>query len=246
VGRPPEIAPLGPEYGALYDRLVGELRMDARVRSVDLGGSLRTGGADRWSDLDLVVRAADGAADELFGSLPSIAARAAPLVFSRAMSFADHAVFVAVTQAWLRLDVVVHGTKGGAANAPVDALRSLVEEFLRVLGLLPAVAGRREWIVASDGAMLLRSLLVALLLAENGEPPQTGAKRLNEKLRVEQRMLVEGLPAIAARREDVLAAHAAIARVFLDRARPLTTDWPRDFEEATLAHLQRELGLDLR
>ncbi|HEV2592746.1 MAG TPA: hypothetical protein VGU02_12730 [Gaiellaceae bacterium] len=126
-----------------------------------------------------------------------------------------------------------------AAPPPAD-IDGLAEEFLRVLGLLPVVVAREEWIVASDGAWLLRSFLVRLLVAENGEGVMTGVKRLNEKLTDEQRAIVEGLPPIVATRDGVIASHQAIAEAFLPRARRLATRWPSELEAATRGHLERE------
>lgn len=234
AARPPELAELASGYGELYDALAAELERDPLVRSIELGGSLARDGADRWSDLDLVVEAADG-----FDPVPLVQ-RTTAAVFLRVLPFG----IVAVTPEWLRLDLVVRGT---TVEAPPrnTSLGALVEEFLRVLGLLPVIVGRSEWIVGCDGAMLLRSLLVTLLLAERGEPPQTGVKRLNEKLTDAQRELVEALPPIAATRASVVGAHAAVAALFLGRARRVADDWPTAFERATGDYLRRELGIEL-
>lgn len=151
---------------------------------------------------------------------------------------------IAVTPEWLRLDLVV---RGSAFDAPQRerSVEVLVEEFLRVLGLLPVIVGRRERIVGCDGAMLLRSLLVTLPLAERGEPPQTGVKGLNEKLTEAQRELVEALPPLAATEASVVSGHLAVAAAFLGRAHAGATEWPTAFERATRNYLWRELGIEL-
>jgi hypothetical protein len=151
----------------------------------------------------------------------------------------------AVTPEWLRLDLVVTSESRSDENAPPADGAALVEEVFRVLGLLPIVVGRGEWIVGWGGVALLRLLLIQLLLAENGAAPTTGAKRVNPKLTEEQRAVVEALPPLAATRDSVIAGHLAVANAFLPRARALVGAWPRALEEAMRAHLRRALALEL-
>ncbi len=68
---------------------------------------------------------------------------------------------------------------------------------------------------------------------------------MNDKLTADQRTLVEGLPPIVATRDAAIAAHIAVAEVFLPRARGLVQEWPSDLERATRSYLLRELGLEL-
>jgi hypothetical protein len=232
MSRPGELTALPPAYGVLYDAVERAVGGRGTLR---LGvGSLTRGTADAYSDLDLVVEvdAPDG-----FDACAALAG-ATPTVLLRAMPFGA----IAITPEWLRVDLVVapHGGDGGPPVPQPTDVDGLAVEFLRVLGLLAVVVAREEWIVASDGAWLLRSFLVRLLLAENGEGLMTGVKRLNEKLTAEQRKLVESLPPIAATRDGVIAAHLAIANAFLPRARRLATHWPEALEDATLAYLRRE------
>jgi hypothetical protein len=230
---PPELAPLGTGYAELYERIAEALA--PHVRALRLGtGSLTRGTADPYSDLDLVAEVDDPGS---FDAVEALRA-ATPTVLLRAMPFGA----IAITPDWLRVDLAVvrPGEDGGPPEAPATDVDALAEEFLRVLGLLPVVVGRGEWIVASDGAWLLRAFLVRLMLAENGERALTGAKRLNEKLTAEQRELVEALPPIAATRDAVVAAHLATADAFLPRARALAVRWPAELEAATRAYLSRE------
>jgi hypothetical protein len=230
--RPAELTALPPAYGALYEAVERAIGDRGALR---LGtGSLTRGTADAYSDLDLVVEVDDPASFDALAAL----GEATPTVLLRPMPFGA----IAITPEWLRVDLVVAPRGAGsepAAPPPAD-VDALTEEFLRVLGLLPVVVARGEWIVASDGAWLLRSFLVRLLVAENGEGVMTGVKRLNEKLTGEQRALVEGLPPIVATRDGVIAAHRAIAEAFLPRARQRATDWPAELEAATNAYLERE------
>jgi predicted nucleotidyltransferase len=234
--RPAELAQIDPRYGPLYDAIIGTA-LRAGVREVTLGGSLARGDADRYSDLDLGFVPDDDATIDA----AAIVRDAMPTVLLRTLPFG----VVAITPDWLRVDVVLLTGDESTARRPSDP-SDLVEEFLRVLGLLPVVIGRGEWIVASDGAWVLRTLLVQLMLVERGETATTGVKRLNDKLTVEQRTLVEALPPIIATREAAIAAHLAVAKLFLPRARRLVQAWPSDLERATRSYLLRELGLELR
>ena len=235
MARPAELARLDPAYVGLYDAIVAAA-LGAGVRTVTVGGSLARGDSDRYSDLDLAFVVDDVAAVDA-AAIIGVATRT---VLLRKLPFG----VVAITPDWLRVDVVVT-TADTTPAAPAPDPRSLVEEFLRVLGLLPVVIGRGEWIVASDGAWLLRALLVQLLLIENGETSVTGVKRLNDKLTDDQRALVEGLPPIAATREAAIAAHRAAAEIFLPHAQALVAEWPTEFEEATRSYLLGQLGLVL-
>jgi hypothetical protein len=232
MSRPAELATLPPAYGVLYDAVEQAVGDRGSLR---LGvGALTRGTADAYSDLDLVVEVDDPAAFDPVAAL----ADATPTVLLRTMPFSA----IAVTPDWLRVDLVVapRGGDGGPQPAPPTDVDGLAEEFLRVLGLLPVVVAREEWIVASDGAWLLRSFLVRLLLAENGEGLMTGVKRLNEKLTAEQRALVEGLPPIVATRTGVIDAHRAIADAFIPRAKRLAQHWPDALETAANDYLGRE------
>jgi predicted nucleotidyltransferase len=240
VSRPPELDPLPSGYAELYDRILAETRDLPGVQAVKLGGSLARGEADAYSDLDLdLVVVVDDAA--MFDAPAVVRAAATGTVLLRELPFG----VVAVTTELLRLDLVVTETDGDPPSSDPPDPAGIAEEFLRILGLLPVVVGREEWIVGSNAGWLLRTLLVQLLLAENGEHTPTGAKRLNEKLSAEQRRLVETLPPIAATRDGVIRSHVETARAFLPRARRLAGDWPQALEDATRAQLVRELDLEL-
>jgi hypothetical protein len=231
----PELAVLDPAYEALYQAVLAAASR-AGVRRVTFGGSLGRRDDDRYSDLDLAFIVDDPEAVDA----AAIIRDATPTVLLRRVPFGAFSI----TPDWLRVDVVVtNGDEPQPAHAP--DLVGLAEEFLRVLGLLPIVIGRGEWIVASDGAWLLRTLLVQLLLAGNGEAIVTGVKRLNSKLTDEQRRVVEGLPPIVAERHSAIASHVAAAEAFLPRARALIAEWPEELERAARAHLRRELGIEL-
>ncbi len=148
--------------------------------------------------------------------------------------------------------------RDGAASptggvAPVRAasageVEALIREFLRVLGLAPVGFGRADYILLLDGGVLLRTMIVDLMLAENGRArSERGAKRLTQMLTPAQIATLEELPPLIAARESAWAFNVAAARLFLPRAKALAAKlgvpWPTAFEDATRAHLQRALGL---
>lgn len=123
-------------------------------------------------------------------------------------------------------------------------------QFLRCLGLLVVGVGRGEVLTAVTGCGILRNQLISLLLETAHVEDRGGALRLNPLLSAEQREVLEGLPSTVATLESVLEVHRALARAFLPRARRLHAElgleWPERFEEATLAYVEREIGMDLR
>lgn len=257
----------------LIDQLTAALSQDRRIRALWLSGSLGKGQGDAWSDVDLTAMVEEAdirpcLADYAAGRPGMPATVLTHEVYGR--------VLAATTPAWDRFDIVFHtpaecarldgaGLKllhGDPASTPLarqaaansDAalrLAALVNEFLRVLGLLPVAVGRGEWIVGQQGSDLLRKMLVDLLLEENGIGPgqRGGAKRLNPFLTAEQRALVEAIDPPPARGPALIAASRAYANAFLPRARALATRlgavWPQAFEDATRRHLLTALGLEI-
>jgi hypothetical protein len=62
----------------------------------------------------------------------------------------------------------------------------LNREFLRILGLLPVVLGREEYVVGASGAGLARTLLIQLMVEEVAAPGPGGALHLRGLLPVER------------------------------------------------------------
>jgi len=108
----------------------------------------------------------------------------------------------------------------------------LVNEFLRVLGLLVGCIGREEYLLGLAGADILRRLTIDLMLEENGVSPieRGGALRRNPLLTPDQRRELATLAPVAANGAGIIAANAELAAIFLPRARRLAdkvgTEWP--------------------
>lgn len=143
--------------------------------------------------------------------------------------------------------------KGSASpyRTSPDTLLSIVNEFLRVLGLLWTAVGREEYVLGLTGVDLLRRLTIDLMLEENGVGPieRGGALHRSPFLNLEQRRELEALTPVVSGRDGLIAANVQLVAIFLPRARRLAEKigmtWPSPFEAATRRHLQNRLGLVL-
>lgn len=255
---------LRPEYLDIARDLVAGLADDPRVRAVLLTGSVAIGTADTYSDLDVSVVVGDAdTVDVLVSELPD---KIPDLVHSSVLVRGPVRVFTAITSGWLRVDVLVESAAvatrrvqpphllvidndritgqlrvAGRDPQSADSVR-LVEEFLRVVGLLDVVVGRQEYFVGAQGVMLLRDYLVDLFYLENDRARGGGHKRLRRDLTPEQAAVLAAQPALVADAASVVEGHFAAAGSFLPRARALLSerglDWPELFEASTERHLE--------
>jgi predicted nucleotidyltransferase len=249
----------------LVARVAEDLLLDDRVRGLWVTGSLATGSADAFSDVDMFVLVGE---DDLPGYLddwPASAERYRPLLARR---LGPAPVFNHVLDGWLRWDVVV-GTPADLGNldrsqvsevfnhdgltpsspshrgADPDVVRELTEEFLRVLGLLPVVLGRNELVSAVSGAGLLRQMLTMLLRYRAEGDRLSGALHLNRVLPPGEVAALEALPPVYAEPAAVVRLHLACAAMFLPVARDLLGEgYPFDLEAACWAHLRAHLRTD--
>jgi hypothetical protein len=233
-----------------------------------LGGSLATGVADEYSDVDLGVVVEDEHLAAWRDSWPSVVERCAgPLVLAHALHGGVVGGF-ALTTTWEHVDLVVHTRSALARPAPCRVLHDpegLLEEqrdavlpgdpyyptedvtlFLYLLGNLVVVAGRGELVVALGGFGALRDLLVRLMLAENGVRKSDGQKRLNPCLSAEQRGVLESLPVPAVDLDKVVRACRRVCDEYVARAHRLAARtgaaFPEELLAATDEHLRRHLG----
>ena len=254
------------------DRIVEILQADPRVLAAFLLGSHARGTADRHSDVDLWLVVEPGAKDAFVAGWPELSDRVAPSVL-RQHVFGS--TFLHITPDWQRWDVsiglpddVPSRTRStvkllfdragltdrlappGAPKAPDPAkINALTTEFLRVMGLLPVVLGRREHVVGVSGAGLLRALIVQLFLEDVAVEDRGGALHLNALLPSERLRALLDLPSPETTHDSVLEAHLACARLFLPTARELAArtgaHWPSELEDALRRRLHTELGVEL-
>ena len=258
----------------LAARLEAELRDDPRVRAAWLTGSLARGTADEFSDVDVWAVVDPDRFDEFVAAWPEASERVSPLVLREMREFGRAALFNHVTPDWLRFDLALE-TPDAVARRPASSLRllfdrdglaagaraggqplapspktvqRLVTEFLRVLGLLPVVIGREDYVNAVSGAALLRQTLVQLMIEDVAVEDPGGALHLSALLPPERYAVLARLPGVEATRESAIAAHVACAQAFLPLARELTKRcelaWPVDLERAARAHIYQRLGVD--
>jgi len=252
--------------------LVAACEADPAVLAAWVGGSLARDTADDWSDIDLHLLVAEpdtfgsGIAEWFTHTMPAVLADQIPGVPGG---------FVFVTPEWIHVDVIVHGREGfsqdgfparvlldpgGLVRAVPASAEQMVGEpylpddqirlYLYFMGVTVTVIHRGEWLALAQGAAGFRdSLLIPLMLAENGVRKTDGAKRLNRYLNAEQIAALQAIPPIGSDPEQLIRAHAAIAREYLTRARRLTVrldePWPTELEHASLELWRRELGIHL-
>lgn len=271
INEPTGLATLPPDLRRFGLQLLAVLRADERVSGVWAIGSLARGEADRWSDIDLLVAVHTERFAALAEDWQSFLAGITPTVFAQRLGADGKPTITAITQEWHRFDITLasdtdqrpHGyvakplfIRAGASipftfittAVQVDnkRLATLINHFLRVLGLLPVIIGREEWIVGLSPVGILRDALIDLYLLENGVV-RGGAKRLNSLLTDKQRQTLEALPPLTPTQGSIIANHQAIARLFLATARRLAEtydlEYPDRFERATLDYLMRSLDL---
>ncbi len=244
------------------------------VEAAWLAGSLGKGGGDEFSDVDLLLLVGEGAAAMVSAALIDGLNRVTKPVLVYKL-FGGRVVSV-VTDDWERFDLSIVGPADLAGynssdltclfnrsgrepplradalyQASPETLLKLVQEFLRVLGMLPGALGREEYELGLRGVDLLRGMTLDLMLEESGISPAArgGALRRRPFLTADQLQDLETIPAQAAERRSLLDANRTIAAIFLPRARRLAATigmaWPAAFEEATRRHLKRRLQLEI-
>lgn len=141
----------------------------------------------------------------------------------------------------------LHGTQP-VTELSDGQLQYQLEEFVRILGLLPLAIGREEHVNGVTGVILLRDFLIKLFIEETGVADKGGNLHLNRLITEEQKMILQSLPALIPTREAVIRANLAYAAVYLPRARKMAEKrnipWPERFEDVTWQNLKRQLGID--
>lgn len=248
------------------------LSADPDVGAAWLAGSLGAGGGDAWSDVDVLVLVLVGA--NAGGVAVRYAADLSPIAEVVLVNTIGGRVVSAVTRDWQRFDLTFiegaelarydrarlsplfnrSGSEPPVSNHPAhrtrpDTLRAMVNEFLRVFGLLVVGINRGEYQLGLSAVDILRRLTMDVMLEENGIGPveRGGLLHRNALLTPEQRAALGAIAPVVATREGIIAAELAIAAVFLPRARRLAARidmaWPQALEDATRAYLGNHLGI---
>lgn len=258
------------------EQIIGKIRHslepDAEVVGLFVGGSIGKGGADAFSDVDLLAVVARDHQDEFGARWRQRLESIATIVLWNELHRTEW-VINAVTDQWQRIDLVVTDA-ASLGKRSKDSLRPLIDrqglydtlpaslrwsgpdrahvtqlinEFLRVFGLLAVVHGRGEYLLGVAGVALLRMGLFDLLSEEVERADKGGMMAWSRRLSAEQLALLASIPPAAPTKQSVVEAHLACAIAFLPRARALAArwsiEWPQAFEDATWKHLEREVGI---
>ena len=260
-------------YDDLFDAIKGWVEGQDRAESLFFSGSIANGDADEFSDLDFVIIAEDlDFYPTLLKEARTVIDHIETVVLeNRLHPIASISILSLITEKWHRVDLAFGSSTSGilsqclvpildpkklwveaiAEQVPPPAtgeeVTSLVNEFLRVLGLSVVVTGRADVHVGHDGATLLRNMLIELMLMEPPRRLRPGAKKILPVLNEEQQAVLVGLPTIA---DDVNLIHnfsEAVAAVFFQRARALVASlgsvWPTEFEAATRLYLRGTIDI---
>lgn len=253
-------------------RITQSLEQDTRVRALFLSGSHGNGLADTHSDIDFILITDDGPTDEIAALWKEAVARTGEIVLCWDRSTVPVLINM-ITADWTRTDALllkptqikpyardslrplidhdrIYDTL--AAKTPVrrpDAKAFLrqVQDFIRILGLLPLAIGRKEYLNGVLGLFHLRNHLVELMISETQAPHRGGILHLNRLITDEQKAVLTALPSPVPDRDALIAAHMAYAGAYLPRARrmaaQLGVDWPERFEEIMRARLSATLDV---
>ncbi len=243
------------------------------LRALFLVGSFGKGIADAYSDIDFLAIVEEGKKADFPSIWRTTLESITPVVFWNRRPIGG-TLINAVTADWLRCDLVIP-SDNRLSNRSKDTVRVLIDrdglyetlpphlsyegpntgrvtylinEFIRVLGLLSVGMGRSEYFLGTVGAGLLRDHLASLLVEETAIPDPGGALHLSRLLSADQMQVLTSLPFPKPERTSIIEAHLATARAFMPRARSMAArldiPWPQPFEEATLRHLRRVFGAE--
>lgn len=244
------------------------------LKALFLAGSFGRGDADAVSDVDLIALAEPADHAGLAAAWRELLSSLMPVVH---WAERQHPFWLlnAIGEDWTRCDLTLlhpaliagrardelralHDPDALLAALPASrppatpnaaVIAAAITEFLRVLGLLPVIAHREEWVTGAEGVGHLRRQFTALLLEEVTLPDRGGALHLQRLLPPAQMAMLAALPHPQPNRTEVIAAHRDAARAFLPVARAMAgrhgVAWPDALEAATRRHLQAALGLEI-
>ncbi|SFI47308.1 hypothetical protein [Jannaschia pohangensis] len=264
------------EFGAVPDaRLIAPLERlieTPGLTALFLAGSHGRGAADAFSDIDLLAVAEADALADVGSAWQAALGAALPIVHWDRRDWGGTLVN-AITEDWLRVDLfVVPGLDRRARDLlvplhdPADLwsampaslpaaepdparVARLSREIIRIIGLLPLGAGRKEVVTLLWGLNLLRDAATQLMQEECPLADRGGVLHLSRLIRPDRMAVLLALPQPPARLPEVTEAYMAYAAILLPLAREmserLALDWPEAFEAATRAHLRKAMDLDL-
>ena len=246
------------------------------VRALWLSGSLARNQADRFSDIDLVALIADASLDEAASNIEALLSSQFTVVLFRNHGAEHHRLLNFVTDDWKRFDLSIfsndalrrsklrglrtlfdkdgldlpvgHG-EPAKTEATADEVNFVLSEFIRVLGLLPVVMHRADFVGAVSGSGLLREHLITLLQYEQTGRTRTGALNRTDSLSAVATSALRGLPALCAERSSILEFNRSCWGIFTQFgpkiSRQFHIEWPGQLVDGVRARLARDLGVEL-
>ena len=257
----------------IIQTLTEHARNDPDIRGLFLAGSHGSGTADPFSDIDFVALVAPDTDAAVADRWRDTVEATHTVVFWNRQGFGN-VLLNAITSDWTRIDLITNADRAFAnrvqsdlralydpenrmqtlpAKAPAATpnpaqITQIINEFLRVMGLLHVVLGRGEFVTGVWGAGLQRDHIAALLTLRDGLRNSGGALHQSKTMSAESMALLQSLPYPGPDRANLLAAHSKLARVFFPVARDMAVengaDWPDAFEAATRDRLRKSFGQD--
>lgn len=256
----------------LLKRLIDLLQIQG-VCAAWLIGSRAIDLHDAFSDIDIALYEDDNQkALALFQKLRTAIKDWDDIVYTKTL---PHSLTLnAVTQEWDRFDIsivsnqelihypqdsvrILFDTIGmdailpkNSAAAPIDIrplLIDTVSEFIRLLGLLPIVLGRKNYITATSGVHMMKDLFITLTTIEISPYRFHGKLSVEKYLLPDDKAILSPIAAVQPNEASLVAANRALVAVFLPRAKLLYTryglQWPTEFEKAALHTITEKLGI---
>ncbi len=251
---------------------VNKANSDGRILAVWLEGSLAKGTADRYSDIDIHLLVAEENQETFQHGLEFWLSDAQALVLFKD-TFPGQMV-TCITTTGLRLDVWLHAgdtiflecskvrvlfatesciqfKETFRDEEPKDVgstLKQHINEFWRILSILPTVLGREENIAGFMGTSFAVMSLTEVLIIGNGNQRDRGVKNVNAFVPQVLREEIEtALTMQRVNRENIAKAHLRLAAIMQrhgpDIAEQHEVLYPLALEKAVLSYISRELQI---
>jgi predicted nucleotidyltransferase len=181
--------PLPPGAPEFLERLTAAAPADPRVAGVLLGGSVARGGADAYSDLDVVLVCRDKHASRgITAALPRFAASIGSLLSCFRGDHVGHPELLislygpekSPVVVWQRDEALAAALATPAARAEQADRRWIEDRFWVWVHYIAAKVARGELLEALDGLALLRARVLGPLIAERHGRPPNGTRRLEQ------------------------------------------------------------------
>ncbi len=256
----------------LIQSITEYLQSIPRIKAAWLGGSYGRGDQDEFSDFDFFVYTND--AESVFRKICAEIPKRPDVIFAKTLPGAP--ILNSITQDWERFDISVQTEEKLSHHAreqirilfdrnnvavripenslapkpdPKKILQDTTEEFIRILGLLPVVVGREDYVIAQKGVQFMKDMLTTIMKLRAADDTFRGALSLRLALLPEDYDILFRAPPVTATRESILALNAYLAPEFLKRARILYAEhgleWPERFVSATLKNIENKTGLNI-